>query len=202
MLKLVIQEDTALFAAENAMRAEAQAIIHAQQNLNRSRFLEIAQALSDLTTSKCVVTGVGKSAIAARKIAATLATCTIPALFVDPVGLYHGELGALQPYDLVLMISHSGQTDELLRLLPVLHAKHCVLVSIVGHGNSTLGRLSMSLHTRVESEPFARVPTASFAATVAIGDALAIAAATLKQVTDEELALEHPGGTIGRDSRA
>jgi len=162
--------------------------------------LALAQRLA-FATGRIVVTGVGKSAIAARKIAATLATCTIPAVFMDPVGLYHGELGALQWYDLVLMISHSGETEELVRLIPALNRKRCAVASIVSHADSSLGRLFPSLHTGVQSEPFARIPTASFAATMAIGDALAIAAATLKQVTDEELALEHPGGTIGRETR-
>jgi len=140
------------------------------------------------------VTGVGKSAIAARAIAATFSTMGIPALFYDAVGLYHGELGALRPGDLVILISHSGKTEELVRLLPHLQERGCIMASIVGDAQSCIGQLRLTVTTQ-DTQDYQNVPTASFAATCALGHALAVAAATIR---GEGFAQHHPGGTIGK----
>lgn len=189
-----------ILTAINTMRAEAHAILEAANLIEAERFYSIAKIVADVQHGqKVVVTGVGKSAIAARKIAATFSTVGIPGLFYDAVGLYHGELGAIQHGDVVMLISHSGETDELLRLLPSLNAKGAVLCAIVGKAESTLGRLPKALCTGVQSEML-RIPTRSFAATVAIGDGLAMAAAELRGATEHTLAADHPGGMIGRKS--
>lgn len=183
-------------AALSALQLEANAILHTANLVDYSRLVEIAEIFATLEPSqKVVVTGVGKSAIAARKIAATLSTCGIPGLFYDALGLYHGELGAVRPHDVVLLISHSGETEELLRLLSHLEQRQCVMMSIVGDPDSTLGRLPLALHTHVTHEVWENVPTASFASTCAIGHSLAVVAAQLK---GEGIAVHHPGGEIGK----
>lgn len=151
---------------------------------------------------KTIVTGVGKSAIAARKIAATLATCGQPAMFVDPIGLYHGELGMLVKGDVVVMVSHSGRTEELVRLIPVLEKKGCDVYSIISRGDSELGRDTRAMITGVEREPFLKIPTASSAAAVAVGDALAIEIALRRGYDENAFAANHPGGTIGKAYQA
>lgn len=148
-------------------------------------------------TAKTIITGVGKSAICARKMSATLATCGTPAVFVDPLDLYHGELGMILSEDLVILISHSGETDELTRLLPALQAKGCQIFSIVSSGHSTIGRATTSLVTGVTHEPFLKIPTASCAAVMAIGDALAIEVALRNGYGHPDLAENHPGGATG-----
>lgn len=177
--------------------SEAEAIINATKQLDLTKFKTLADVLANAFPGKVLVCGVGKSAIAARKIAATFATCTIPAIFIDPIGLFHGELGAISPNDVALLISHSGDTEELVRLIPHLQAKGVVVMAIVGNCDSRIGRLPLALGTGVKAEAFARIPTASFAATVALGDALAVFTAQLKGVDQAELASNHPGGTIG-----
>lgn len=190
------------------MRAEAQAIQKAAEELNEYRFNRMVELIAALNPAhelerhkgKLIVTGVGKSAIQARAIAATFATCIVPAHFYDPVGLYHGELGAIGSGDMALLISHSGETEELLRLIPCFQAKGCWLMAITKDENSTLGRLPMSLYTHVDEEAFARIPTASASATESIGRELACAVARRKKLDAERLAIEHPGGTIGKES--
>lgn len=193
------REDDALRSAYEVMIAESAAIQQALVSIQSERFSYLAHLLATCE-SKVVITGVGKSAISARKLAATLATCTIPAVFIDPVGLYHGELGVLGKKDLVVMQSMSGETEELVRLLDSLKKKGCSVASIVGRADSVLGKLSVSICTSCTCEPFARIPTATSAAMVAVGDALAVCAAVKKQVTSQQLALNHPGGSIGKEA--
>jgi arabinose-5-phosphate isomerase len=157
----------------------------------------VAHAIA--TTDRTVfVTGIGKSGVVARKIAATLATCRIRAVFADPGALWHGELGSIESDDIVIMVSHSGETDELLRLVPILEKKRCMIAPIVGYPLSTLGKMLCSIATGIVDEPFAQIPTASAAAATAVGDALAVTVAQLKGLDDVSLAPEHPGGTIGQ----
>ncbi len=186
--------------ARAAMQAERRAITNAIPILDTEVYARLVKRLLR-STSKIVVTGVGKSAIAARKTAATLATCGVQAVFVDPIGLYHGELGLLVPGDVVLMISHSGETEELVRLLPVLQEKRCEIYSLLSRGASTLGSQTYAMVTGVESEPFLKIPTASSAAAVAVGNALAIEVALRRGYDDADFAQNHPGGHIGQTYR-
>lgn len=186
---------------ERIIEAEVEAIRLAAERIDQYRFNYIAELLATLE-GKLIVTGVGKSAIAARKIAATLATCHVSSFFVDPIGLYHGELGVLTKHDLILMVSASGETEELTRLLPSLAAHKCTVWSLVGNPDSFLGRLQTSLATGCVKDPLYKVPTASSAAAVAIGDALAIEVASRKGFTDAKLRDTHPGGTIGEQVRS
>lgn len=166
------------------------------RRMDWTRFAAVVGAIE--LHSKLIVTGVGKSAIAARKIAATAATLGRQAMFVDPVGLFHGELGMLRTGDVVLMVSNSGETDELVRLLDPIWQRGATVAAIVGREDSTLGRLPLALSTGVDVDPFWNVPTVTAAAAVALGDALALALAEAAGYTDENLKANHPGGSIGR----
>lgn len=183
------------------LESEAAAILNAITSVERHRFEYLSETIAEMG-GKLIVTGVGKSAIAARKIASTLATCNVSAVFIDPVGLFHGELGFLRKDDVILMISASGETQELLRLLAPIKAIHCRIWSIVCVGDSTLGRMLTSLHTGCSVDPVLKVPTTSSAVTVAIGDALAIDVARRNSFDDSKLAAIHPGGTIGAELRS
>jgi arabinose-5-phosphate isomerase len=189
----------AIQAGQYVMTSERDAVEAARRNLDWKVFEEMVDYIGESDTYKVVVTGVGKSAIAARKIAATLATVGVQAVFLDPVGMFHGELGLLRVEDLVLMVSQSGETEELVRLLEPLRRRGVVVISIVGEKNSTLGRLPRgALCTGVTEEPYVRVPTASSAAAVAVGDALALAVAMRTGFDESMLERTHPGGAIGR----
>jgi arabinose-5-phosphate isomerase len=181
----------------SVIEAEIAAIRSAARILDTAEFQELTDRLWR-GEGKLIVTGIGKSAIAARKIAATCATCNIPAVFVDPVGLFHGELGLVVSGDIVLMLSNSGETEELVRLIPPLREKNCSVFSLVGRPSSTLGNQTHAMVTGVETEPFLKVPTASSAAAVAIGDALAIEVARRSGYNAAAFARNHPGGHIGR----
>ena len=183
--------------ARAVLRAEAGAILSVEPVLDSQAFQMLAGHLT-VTAHKLIVTGIGKSAIAARKIAATLATCDLVSVFVDPVGLFHGELGLIRPNDAVLMVSQSGETEELVRLISVLERKGVFVYSLVGRNESTLARHTCALVTGVTEEPFLKLPTASSAAAVAIGDALAAEVAQRKGYDSRKFLANHPGGHIGR----
>ena len=180
--------DAIAVSPADVVAAEMRALGNVLDAVASNRFRIMAGTLAHLD-SKLIVTGVGKSGIVARKIAATLATCGVSAVFIDPTQLAHGELGAIRAADVVLMISQSGETAELTRLLPSLPS---VVFTIVGNASSTLGQL-YSLATGCTEEPFAEIPTASSAAAVAIGDALAVTVAQLKKLDKGQLRAYHPG---------
>ena len=187
----------------DVIRAEALAIQSAEASVQTDAFRRLCSALILLraTGNKLVVTGVGKSAIAARKISATMATVSIPAVFVDPIGMYHGELGLIVGGDLVLMVSHSGNTDELLRLLGSLRGMGAEIYSLVSERHSVLGELENAIVTGVTREAYLMIPTSSSAAAIAVGDAAAITAAQMCGYGEDHLAAVHPGGEIGRKLR-
>lgn len=150
---------------------------------------------------RLVVCGVGKSGHIGRKIAATLASTGTPSFFMHPTEAMHGDLGMLKPVDAVLLISHSGETEEILRLLPALQRLRVSVLSLTGSAHSTLARHSVvSLSTSVSREicPHNLAPTTSTTAALALGDALAVALATARNFKPEDFAERHPGGTLGR----
>jgi arabinose-5-phosphate isomerase len=150
---------------------------------------------------RVVVTGMGKSGIIAQKIAATLSSTGSPALFLHPAEAVHGDLGALMPGDVVIALSASGETEEILRLLPLLKRKGDALVSFCCNMNSTLATASdVTLDCSVEREACGLnlAPTASTTAMLALGDALAIAVSLRKGFRAEDFAELHPGGKLGK----
>lgn len=151
--------------------------------------------------SRIIVTGMGKSGLIGRKIAATLASCGTPALFIHPAEAGHGDLGMILPNDVVLAISYSGETKEIIDLLAFIKRIGVKLITITGYRRSRIGKYSdIVLDARVEREagPKDMVPTASSTAALAMGDALAIALMKKKGFSEEEFALFHPKGHIGR----
>jgi len=151
--------------------------------------------------SRIIVTGMGKSGLIGRKIAATLASCGTPALFIHPAEAGHGDLGMILPNDVVLAISYSGETKEIIDLLAFIKRIGVKLITITGNRRSRIAKYSdIVLDARVEREagPNDMVPTASSTAALALGDALAIALMKKKGFGEEDYALFHPKGHIGR----
>ena len=185
--------------ATECLQCEAAAIEALIPRLDDS-FLRAVEAIRDCK-GKIVVTGVGKSGHIGSKIAATLASTGTPAFFLNPLDAYHGDLGMLSSDDLVLAISYSGATEELLRFLPLIQAKHITIIGISGHADSLLARWS-DIHLNVavekEADPLNLVPTASTTATLALGDALACALVEAKHFQPTDFAQLHPGGDLGR----
>jgi arabinose-5-phosphate isomerase len=143
----------------------------------------------------------GKSGLVGKKIAATLASTGTPAFFLHPAEAGHGDLGMVTSRDVLLAISNSGETEEIVRLIPFLKRFNLRLVSITGNPNSTLSRaadVNLDVSVKEEACPFGIVPTASTTATMAIGDAMAVALLVKKGLKEEDFAFFHPGGSIGK----
>lgn len=152
-------------------------------------------------SGRIIVMGMGKSGHIGSKIAATLASTGSPAFFVHPGEASHGDLGMITDKDVVLALSNSGETDEIILILPLIKRLHVPLVVLVGNLNSTLGRtadVALDVSVQQEACPLGLAPTSSTTATLAMGDALAIALLQVKGFTTEDFALSHPAGTLGR----
>jgi arabinose-5-phosphate isomerase len=150
---------------------------------------------------RVVVTGMGKSGHIAGKIAATLASTGTPAFFLHPGEASHGDLGMITPNDVVLAVSNSGETPEILTILPLIKRLSVPLISMTGRTGSTLARAADAhLDVTVDKEacPLNLAPTASTTATLAMGDALAVALLKSRGFTEEDFAFSHPGGSLGR----
>jgi arabinose-5-phosphate isomerase len=150
---------------------------------------------------RVVVTGMGKSGHIANKIAATLASTGTPAFFVHPGEASHGDLGMITPQDVVLAISNSGQTEEVLTILPLIKRMGAPLISMTGKRDSTLSKASdVSLDVSIETEacPLGLAPTSSTTVTLVLGDALAVALLEERGFSAEDFAFSHPGGSLGR----
>lgn len=150
---------------------------------------------------RVIVTGMGKSGHIGDKIAATLASTGTPSFFVHPGEASHGDLGMITPDDVVLALSNSGETGEVLAILPVLKRRGIALISITGRPDSTLARqadVHIPVVVREEACPHNLAPTSSTTAALAMGDALAIALLEARGFSAEDFALSHPGGSLGR----
>jgi arabinose-5-phosphate isomerase len=153
---------------------------------------------------KVVVTGLGKSGFVAQKLAATLCSTGAPAVFLHPVDALHGDVGIYAPADPTILLSKSGTTMELLRLVPVLRELSSPLIGILGNLSSPLGKemdIVLDASVRAEADPFNLAPTASTAVATALGDALALAVMQARRVTPEDFAQRHPAGQLGRNLR-
>jgi len=185
--------------AVRCLEQEASAITALIPRLG-DEFVRAVQAIRDCK-GKIVVTGVGKSGHIGSKIAATLASTGTPAFFLNPLDAYHGDLGMLTQNDVVLAISYSGATEELLRFLPLIQAKHITIIGMSSSEDSLLARYSdihLSIAVESEADPLNLIPTASTTATLALGDALACALIEAKHFQPTDFAQLHPGGDLGR----
>lgn len=185
--------------ALDVLRIEAEAIRQLEQYLDH-HFEQACQYIMD-SKGKVIVTGMGKSGHIANKIAATLASTGTPAFFVHPGEASHGDLGMLSREDIVIAISNSGETAEILTILPVIKRLGITLIAMTGNPESTLAKLADThLCVKVEREacPLGLAPTASTTAALAMGDALAVSLLNARGFSPDDFALSHPGGSLGR----
>jgi arabinose-5-phosphate isomerase len=185
-----------------SMQTEAEAIACAAIRLD-DRFLSAVQLIQE-HPGKIVVTGLGKSGFVAQKLAATMCSTGTPAVFLHPVDALHGDVGIYAPGDPTIILSKSGTTLELLRLIPVLRGLDSPLIGIVGNRMSPLGRemnIVLDASVRAEADPYNLAPTASTAVATALGDALALAIRHARNRTPEDFAQLHPAGQLGRNLR-
>lgn len=189
----------ALIEAQRVLEAESAAILGLIPHLGQS----FVDAIERIATSngRVVTMGVGKSGIICRKISATLASTGTPSFFMHPTEAFHGDLGMLVRGDVVLAISNSGETEELVKVLPSLKRLGADLVAITGNPSSTLARgADHHLNAAISREacPLGLAPTASTTATLALGDALAMALLVRKGFREEDFGYLHPGGKLGK----
>jgi arabinose-5-phosphate isomerase len=150
---------------------------------------------------RVIVCGIGKSGIIGKKISATFASTGTPSFFMHPSDALHGDLGMVKPEDILLCISNSGETDEILKLIPPLKKNTVTIISFTGNAASTLAKNStfhFDVHVEKEACPLQLAPTASTVATLVVGDALAVTLMKLRDFKEQDFALFHPGGNLGR----
>jgi arabinose-5-phosphate isomerase len=179
---------------------EARAVSGLAKEIRQPSFIQACQLML-ACQGRVVVIGMGKSGHIAGKIAATLASTGTPAFFVHPGEASHGDLGMITAADVVLALSNSGETAEIITILPIIKRLNVPLIAMTGNPNSTLSRAARaSINVSVDKEacPLGLAPTASTTAALAMGDALAVALLESRGFTEEDFARSHPGGTLGR----
>lgn len=192
--------DTKYEKVVELLRLEASAIEHAAKRLDAVS-IERAMDLISSCEGKAIVIGVGKSGIIAQKIAQTLTSTGTVAIFLHPSDALHGSLGVITAGDVVIALSNSGETDEILTLMPALKARSVPIISIVGNVDSTLARNSDAiLDASVDKEacPLNLAPTTSTTVALAVGDALAMTLMESRGLTEEDFAANHPAGRLGK----
>ncbi|MDH4101032.1 MAG: KpsF/GutQ family sugar-phosphate isomerase [Nitrospirota bacterium] len=185
--------------AKRVLKIEAEAVNRLVERLD-DRFVDAVDILLSCT-GRVVVTGIGKSGIIGKKIASTLASTGTPALFLHPAEGVHGDLGMVTRGDAVIAISNSGETEELAKILPLFKRLEVKLIAMTGGMNSTLARHSdvvLDVSVKEEACPLGLAPTASTTATLAMGDALAVALLEERGFRAEDFAFNHPSGSLGR----
>jgi len=185
--------------ARKTVRTERRALQRLEDTLDEQFVRAVESILS--SKGKLIVTGMGKSGLVGRKIAATLASTGTPSFYLHPGEAFHGDLGMISPEDIILAISYSGETDETLKIVPFIHANGNMLIAMTGNPHSTLATNS-DIHLNVAVEEEACIlhlaPTSSTTAQLAMGDALAVALMQQRHFTSIDFARLHPGGSLGR----
>jgi arabinose-5-phosphate isomerase len=187
--------------AADVLETEANAILAARARLGRTFLDAVDVILTQTSGGRVVLMGIGKSGHVARKIAATLSSTGTPALFVHPAEAVHGDLGMIAPNDVVVAISQSGKSDELLRVLPYLKRNRVKLIAMTANADSALAQhANAAIDTSVSREacPLGLAPTASTTLALALGDALAMCLIQARGFTADMFAATHPHGTLGR----
>jgi arabinose-5-phosphate isomerase len=189
-----VSHDTAVKVIE----IESRAILDLRERIDAS--FDHAVALLLACAGRVIVTGMGKSGLIGQKISATLASTGTPSLFLHPAEAVHGDLGRIVKDDVLIAISYGGETDEILALLPLAKRLGCSLVALTGNPRSTIAGLAdvhLDISVRQEACPLGLAPTASTAATLAMGDALAMALLERRGFTQDDFAELHPAGRLG-----
>lgn len=190
----MIQEE-----ARRVIRTEAEALLAMMERIDSSFELAVNMILA--SKGRVVVSGMGKSGLIGQKIASTMASTGTPAFFLHPAEGIHGDLGMIMTGDVVIAISNSGETEELLRILPVVKRLGAQLIAMSGNGASALARCSdvfLDVSVKEEACPLGLAPTASTTAALAMGDALAVALLVQRGFRAEDFAIFHPGGSLGK----
>ncbi len=188
-----------LRCARDVLALESQSVAQAAERLDAS-FCRAADCLYRCRGS-VIVTGIGKAGLVGQKISATLASTGTPSHWLHPAEAVHGDLGRIHSYDVVLVLSQSGETEEVVRLLPWLRELGCPVVAITGDADSTLGRsatAALALGPIEEACPLGLAPTTSTTTMLAVGDALALVVSRMRGLTRDDFARLHPAGTLGR----
>ncbi|MBT0820050.1 KpsF/GutQ family sugar-phosphate isomerase [Campylobacter lari] len=189
----------AIKIAKEVFEIESKTILDLCDNLDEGFNKAIELILS--IKGRCVVSGMGKSGHIGAKIAATLASTGTPSFFMHPGEALHGDLGMLTSEDVLLAISNSGETEEVLKLIPVIKKRKIPLIVMTGNQNSTLAKqadIFINIAVKKEACPLQLAPTSSTTATLAMGDAIAVALMRARNFRPDDFALFHPGGSLGR----
>ncbi|MGA3173844.1 MAG: KpsF/GutQ family sugar-phosphate isomerase [Syntrophorhabdales bacterium] len=183
---------------KEVLEKEARAILHVMERLGDD-FDRAVDAICEVR-GRVVFSGIGKSGLIAKKIASTFSSVGIPSIYLHPADSLHGDLGIIQKDDIFFIISNSGETDELIKMLPWVKRMGMLTVVVTGNRSSTIaGYGDIVLDVKVEEAcPYNLIPTSSTTTTLALGDALAVALMKERNITVDDLALLHPGGSIGR----
>ncbi|WP_044418050.1 KpsF/GutQ family sugar-phosphate isomerase [Halarcobacter anaerophilus] len=185
--------------AKQVFEIESKEILNLS-NLLTNDFEQAVQAVYD-SKGKFIICGMGKSGLIGRKIAATFASTGTPSFFLHPGEAYHGDLGMIEKDDIVLLISNSGETDEVLKVIPFLKNQGNIIISMSGNPSSTLAKNTnyhLNIFVQKEACPLQLAPTSSTTASLVMGDALAVALMKLRDFKDKDFAQFHPGGSLGR----
>jgi len=188
-----------LNAARKVLQIEADAVAALAARLDERFTLAVETLLA--CSGRVIVTGMGKSGLVCQKMAATMASTGTPAIFLHPAEGVHGDLGILMKGDAVIAVSNSGETEEIIRILPTIKRLGLPLIAMSGNPASTLGKAGdvfLDISIKEEACPLQLAPTASTTVTLAIGDALAVALLLQRGFRAEDFALYHPGGTLGK----
>ncbi|HHP0339049.1 TPA: KpsF/GutQ family sugar-phosphate isomerase [Campylobacter lari subsp. concheus] len=189
----------AIKIAKEVFEIESKTILDLRDNLDEDFNKAVELILS--IKGRCVVSGMGKSGHIGAKIAATLASTGTPSFFMHPGEALHGDLGMLTSEDVLLAISNSGETEEVLKLIPVIKKRKIPLIVMAGNQNSTLAKqadIFINIAVKKEACPLQLAPTSSTTATLAMGDAIAVALMRARNFRPDDFALFHPGGSLGR----
>lgn len=192
-------EDVMLEQARQVLRMEAEAVLEQVERIDEH--FKAAVEMIMACPGRTVITGMGKSGIIGRKMAATLASTGTPSFYLHPAEGIHGDLGMVTEGDVVIALSNSGETGEVLHILPSLRRIGAKLIAMVGNPNSTLAKNSdivLNVGVTREACPLGLAPTSSTTATLAYGDALALALLSKRKFTASQFAVFHPGGSLGR----
>ncbi len=185
--------------AKEVFKVEAEAILLLSERLDENFSAVVEKILS--CKARVIVCGMGKSGIIGRKISSTLASTGTPSFFMHPGEAFHGDLGMLRKEDILILISYSGETEEVLRIIPFLKENGNILISMTGNAGSTLARTAdhhLNVAVKKEACPLAMAPTSSTTAALVMGDALAVALMKARNFKAEDYARFHPGGSLGR----
>ncbi|MGK9173861.1 KpsF/GutQ family sugar-phosphate isomerase [Yokenella regensburgei] len=199
-LKTETGEQALIASVRNTLSEQADALRHLSEVINAEEY-ETALRLMVGCKGHVIVSGMGKSGHVGRKMSATLASTGTPSFFIHPAEAFHGDLGMITPYDVLILISASGETDEVLKLVPSLQNFGNKIIAITNNAHSTLARhadATLELNMTSETCPNNLAPTTSTTLTMAIGDALAIALIRERHFKPDDFARYHPGGSLGR----